>query len=279
MTQTNSQGMVQCEKTNAKPQWWERASPDVHSAVDAFSSKVSAKITNNSPNDWDKLIRRKNPFLFRARAADDAQLFAAMIIDAFLSFSEETMFGTVLEEIALAVCREAKNGRKSSALNIDLEYDEYGRRTIMQVKSGPYWGNSRQRRKLEDDFKTAAKVLRQGTDMHVRAVEGICYGPSRITDRGTHIQIVGYAFWEDISGWNGTGKAVMDIIGEHAGNGLKRGTQSSTNRHGTPSPEHRDRYIKRDNLMASPTRPSNEHTAMTHNHLIFMFELFLMFNG
>ena len=219
--------MPASEPATTQPDWWERATPAVHTAVQAFSAKVRAKITGNSVNDWNKLIRRKNPFLFRARAADNADLLATTIINAFLPSSEETMFGNVLEEIAIAICKEGKNGRKSSTQSIDLEYDEHNRRTIMQIKSGPHWGNASQRRKLEDAFKAATKVLRQGADVHVRTVEGICYGPSGTKDMGTHIRIVGYDFWEDISGWTGTGKAVMDIIGEHAGNGLREVRKSA----------------------------------------------------
>lgn len=47
-----------------------------------------------------------------------------MIVDAFLSSSEETMFGNVLEGIAIDICSHAKGGRKSSTESIDLEYDE-----------------------------------------------------------------------------------------------------------------------------------------------------------
>ena len=189
----------------------------MHGAVALFPSRVRDKIKGQSAK---KVIAAKNPFLFRARVKSDANLLATMMIDAFLSSSEETMFGNVLEEIAVAVCSHAKGGRKSSTANIDLEYDDAGTRTIVQVKSGPNWGNSRQRVKLVDDFKSATRVLRQGSTLQVRPVEGVCYGPSRTRDFGSHFQLIGNDFWYDITDWHATAKRVLRIIGQHAGNGL-----------------------------------------------------------
>lgn len=198
------------------PDWWKVAEPKVHAAVSDFVKWVEQKISKESPR---KLIV-KNPFLFRARAPKDADELADRLLDAFLSSSEETHFGDILEDISIAICREAKGGRKSSTSGIDLEYEEGSVRTVAQVKSGVKWGNSSQRKKLVSDFTTATRILRQGDNIHVRCVEGICYGPSGIKDRGTHLKIVGNAFWEDISGWSDTGRAVLRIIEYHAGNGL-----------------------------------------------------------
>ena len=199
------------------PSWWAAAEVDVNTAVALFPARVRQKIETQSPK---KVIAGKNPFLFRARVKSDANLLATMMIDAFLSSSEETMFGNVLEEIAIAVCFHAKGGRKSSTANIDLEYDNGGERTIVQVKSGPNWGNSRQRSKLVDDFRSATSVLRQGSNLQVRSVEGVCYGPSNAKDLGSHIRLIGNDFWYDISDWHGTANKVLKIIGQHAGNGL-----------------------------------------------------------
>ena len=57
--------------------------------------------------------------------------------------------------------------------------------------------------------------------MHVRCIEGCCYGKSGINDKGTHERLVGYAFWKEISGWEGAAHAVLELIGEYAENGLQ----------------------------------------------------------
>ena len=176
-----------------------------------------------------KLIE-KNPFLFRARSPEGAHQLVRRLINAFLSSSEETYFGEILESIARVICKEAKGGRKSGMHGIDLEYDENGVRTIMQIKSSVKWGNSSQHKKLISDFQSAVRILRQGTAMNIRCVEGCCYGPSGTNDRGTHLRVVGNAFWYDISGWKNAGHAILDIIGQHASNGLASEIQEAQKR-------------------------------------------------
>ena len=156
---------------------------------------MQEKIANVQPHN----LIEKNPFLFRARAPDSPEQFADRLIDAFLSSSEETRLGDILEGIAVSVCKAAKNGRKSSSEGIDLEFDEAGKRTIVQVKSGTKWGNASQHKRLVSDFQAATRRLRQG-GVTARCVEGICYGPSGIRDMDSHLKIVGNAFWLDISG-------------------------------------------------------------------------------
>ena len=200
-----------------RPAWWNAAEAEADRAIEDFAAKVRGKL-DESP---EKIIRRKNPFLFRVRVVSDVHEFANMVTDAYLSSSEETMFGNVLEEVAVAICASAKNGRKSGIRNIDLEYDENGTRTIIQIKSGINWGNSSQHRALRRTFAEATGVLRQGRrGVDVRCVEGICYGKSQVKDRGTHVRLVGHCFWKDISNWDGTATSVMHLLGKHASNGL-----------------------------------------------------------
>lgn len=201
-----------------KPEWWNAAEKKADEAVENFTDKLKHKLDNEKPGT---IIRRKNPFLFRVRFVDNVHEYAEMMLDAYLSSSEETMFGNVLEEIAIAICSQAKGGRKSGISNIDLEYDEGNTRTIIQIKSGTNWGNSSQHRALRQTFINATKVLRQGgTKLSVRCVEGCCYGKSETKEVGTHQRIVGRHFWKDISGWDGTTESVMQLLGRHASNGL-----------------------------------------------------------
>ena len=199
-----------------RPHWWAEAERGADKVLEEFTSKLRDKL-KEPPR---KIIRRKNPFLFRIRVSSVAAL-SSMVIEAYLSSSEETMFGSALQGVAQSVSLYAKNGRKSGIHGIDLEYDRGDKRTIMQIKSGQNWGNSSQHSALRNAFKNATIVLRQGGDsLNVRCVEGICYGKSGIKDLGTHLRIVGHSFWEDISDWEGTAHGVLAIVGKHASNGL-----------------------------------------------------------
>lgn len=205
--------------TAGKPEWWAEAEPELRKAIDGFTDKLKAKLNANPAS----FVSRKNPFLFRIRGAQNPTDLAWKLIDAVMSSSEETIFGNVLEEIAVIVCEHARGGQKSGIENMDLEYtDSNGNRTIVQIKSGENWGNSGQHKSLRDAFARASRVIRQGGHTkNVRCIEGCCYGRSRIDDRGTHERIVGDAFWEEISGWEGTSYAVLDLIGQYAENGLQ----------------------------------------------------------
>lgn len=47
--------------------------------------------------------------------------------------------------------------------NIDLEYDRAATRTLVQIKSGPNWGNASQKRALQERFASATRTLKQGS--------------------------------------------------------------------------------------------------------------------
>ena len=203
---------------NDVPGWWQDALPEMHATLEGFSAKLRKKL-NERP---EKILRRKNPFLYRVRHSENASAseLVTAIVDAYLSSSEETMFGDVLETLSIIICRYAKGGRKSGIENIDLEFDQVdGSRALVQVKSGENWGNSSQRKALVEKFGRASRVLRQG-GVIARCIEGCCYGPSRHVHREHHEILVGDVYWQEISNWPGTSQAILTIIGEHADNGL-----------------------------------------------------------
>ena len=197
------------------PAWWDEALPEIDGLLSGFTEKVEVRLRENP----EKIFRRKNPFLYRLRGSENAVELADTIISAYISSSEETMFGTVMGKIAAVVCKYGKGGWSSGIAKIDLEYDEDGQRKIVQVKSGPNWGNSSQHGALRAAFTKATQTLRQ-SDLLVVCIEGISYGKTERRDLGTHIRYTGDAFWEEISGHPRTAENVMEVIGTHAGNGL-----------------------------------------------------------
>ena len=208
-----------------RPSWWPDVEADIDRLLHGFTDDLRKKLTADPLG----ILRRKNPFLFRVRAGDDAHELTRMVIDAYLSSSEETKFGNIMEEIAISICGHAKGGAKSAAEAIDLEYDEGNQRTIIQIKSGPNWGNSSQRQKLVDNFRSAQRRLRQ-TGVTARCIEGICYGRSGEKDLGTHVQLIGRAFWDDISGRSDTDWLVLQALGKHADNGLNAPREEANER-------------------------------------------------
>ena len=124
------------------------------------------------------------------------------ILDAYLSSSEEKLFGDFLESLALYVANKRDGANKSSTTGIDLDLmKEDGLRYLISVKSGPNWANSSSLKKQATDFQNAIKVVRQSNlATNVRAVLGICYGKAKPVDNGNYLKVTGQAFWNLISG-------------------------------------------------------------------------------
>ena len=147
-----------------------------------------------------KLIS-KNPYLFRAKNITRASDLIEGTLEAFLSSSEEKLFGDFLEDLAIFVASKTTGGHKSSAPGMDLEFDNNGTYYVVSIKSGPNWGNSSQHARLATDFGNAEKRLRQS--LHIKAVLkvlGICYGKTKTTTtKEGYIKVVGQNFWTLIS--------------------------------------------------------------------------------
>lgn len=147
------------------------------------------------------VLKRKNPYLFRAKDILTAQDLVKSVLDAYLSSQEETLFGHFLEELAIYVAGEVFQGRKSTAEGIDLELERDGVYYIVSIKSGPNWGNSSQIARMKNNFKQAQKRLRQSSHVKaVVAVNGCCYGVDDRPDKGDYMKLCGQRFWEFISG-------------------------------------------------------------------------------
>ncbi len=147
------------------------------------------------------VLKKKNPYLFKAKNILTAADIVKNITDAFLSSAEETMFGDWLEGLAIHVNKTVYNGYKSSANGIDLEFNKDGIHYIVSIKSGPNWGNSSQVKKLKEDFIKAKKILRtSNSKINVIAINGCCYGIDNNPDKGEYYKYCGKDFWKFISG-------------------------------------------------------------------------------
>jgi hypothetical protein len=147
----------------------------------------------------DKLLS-KNPYLFKAKNVTRASELIDGLLDAFLSSSEEKLFGDFLEGLAVFVAEMTCGGHKSTAPGVDLEFINNGIHYAVSVKSGPNWGNSSQQNKLEQDLKNAvARVKQSKRGANVQAVLGICYGKTKTSHLRGYLKIVGQNFWYLIS--------------------------------------------------------------------------------
>lgn len=147
-----------------------------------------------------KKLLKKNPYLFKAKNIQTAGELMKGLLDAFLSSSEEKLFGDFLEALAIFVASQTCNGHKSTAPGVDLEFINNGVHYIISVKSGPNWGNSSQQNKLQEDLQKAVRRVKQSQlGKNIQPVLGICYGKTRTNYLRGYLKVVGQNFWYLIS--------------------------------------------------------------------------------
>ena len=187
---------------------------------------VEKNIPNFHQNRLEKLkklklkdvLKRKNPYLFKVKNITTASDFIKTILDAYLSSQEESLFGGFLEQLAIFICSNVYNGRKSSTEGIDLEFETDNTKYIVSIKSGPNWGNSSQIKKMKDNFKKAKRILgtTTSTGLHVIAVNGCCYGKDNKPNKGDYLKLCGQRFWEFISGNENLYTEIIEPLGHKA---------------------------------------------------------------
>ena len=164
-----------------------------------------------------KVLRRKNPYLYKAKYILTSEEIVKGLVDAHISSNEETIFGDWLEGLALYINEKVYNGWKSGIVGIDLEFDNEGRRYIVNIKSGPNWGNSSQITKMVSDFRTANRTLRtSNSGLNIVAVNGCCYGKDNNPDKGDYFKYCGQTFWEFISGYTDLYTEIIEPLGHKA---------------------------------------------------------------
>lgn len=163
------------------------------------------------------VLKRKNPYLFKAKYMQTAEQIVRGLVDAHISSNEETVFGDWLEGLAIFICAQVYGGRKSGIPGIDLEFDRDSCRYIVSIKSGPNWGNSGQIRRMTDDFRAAKKTLRtSNSGIQVTAVNGCCYGRENNSDKGDYFKYCGQDFWFFISGEAELYTQIIEPLGHKA---------------------------------------------------------------
>ena len=165
----------------------------------------------------DKLLKSKNPYLYKAKKLNTPQEVVESIAAAFISSAEESMFGDWLEGLAIFVAFQVYNGHKSSAEGIDLEMDKDGVHYFVSIKSGPKWSNSSSLKKLKENFLKAKRIYHTGGNRGLcQGVEGCCYGKEPNIQKESHIKLCGQRFWQFISGSESLYLDIIEPLGINA---------------------------------------------------------------
>lgn len=167
-------------------------------ALEDFYNSLIAKIDKL---DIKAVMKRKNPYLYRAKAMQSASEIVESVLNAYISSSEETIFGNCFfEPIAIA----ASNGNKALAEGIDIMVEDKETNTIyaIAVKSGTSVFNSDSKKRQEQNFVAASKLAQQ-IKARYEAYIGYCYGKKKSTGRGMpkfYHELAGKQFWASLTG-------------------------------------------------------------------------------
>lgn len=174
-----------------------------------LDSIAKLKLTN--------VLKRKNPYLFKAKSIHTSQEIVKGLVDAHITSNEETIFGDWLEVLAIVINNKEFGGWKSGISGIDLEFNNDGFRYLINIKSGPNWGNSKQISKMKDDFKLAKRTLRtSNSKLNIVCINGCCYGKDLKPDKGDYFKYCGQKFWEFISGDSNLYTTIIEPLGHKA---------------------------------------------------------------
>jgi hypothetical protein len=164
-----------------------------------------------------QVLKKKNPYLFKAKYLRTSEEIVKQLIEAYISSSEETMFGDWLEGLAIFINEKTFSGKKSGIVGIALDFDNDGIRYIVSIKSGPNWGNSSQIKKMKNDFTSAQKtLLTSNSKLNIRCINGCCYGKNKNVNKGSYFKYCGQEFWEFISGDKNIYLDIIEPLGHKA---------------------------------------------------------------
>jgi len=166
--------------------------------------------------DLLRILKQKNPYLFKAKNVLTAQDLVKGFLDAFLQSQEETLFGDFMEGLAIFVCDKVYGAKKSELTGIDLEFEKGDIIYAVEIKAGWNWGNSSQIRQLRVNFENAKKMLSAKTGKKVVAINGCCFGKDNKPDKGGYLKLCGQRFWELISGDTNLYLDIIEPIGHKA---------------------------------------------------------------
>ncbi len=167
----------------------------VGEALTAFYQSLSNTLVSL---DIDKVLKRKNPYLYRAKGISSAGQIVSGILSAYVSSSEETIFGnTFFEPLAIVV----SGGQKAVTEGVDITVDKDNTIYSIAVKSGTSVFNADSRKRQEQNFQAAQKRAMQAHKVFVPVV-GYGYGRKKVRKGSERFyqELAGKDFWEWLTG-------------------------------------------------------------------------------
>jgi hypothetical protein len=145
-----------------------------------------------------QVLLRKNPYLYKALGTQSATEIVEEILKAYLSASDEGLFGdTFFEPVAKAV----SGGVVSPSEGVDIAIETADRYKAISVKSGPNPFNSSQVKRQNDEFESLRRRLSK-LRKQFDPILGHSYGKKQTTPTKVKVyrDVSGEKFCEELTG-------------------------------------------------------------------------------
>jgi hypothetical protein len=167
----------------------------IRQSLDDFYQRRIKKLSELKLN---AVLRKKNPYLLRAVGVQKASEIVEQILKAYMSSSDETIFGDAFFEPIAKIC---SGGIVSPSEGVDVAVETDTVYKAIAVKSGPNIFNSSQAKRQDQEFKSLGSRLLK---LHKRFDPLLGHGYGRkfadpTMDRTYRIRS-GQAFWEELTG-------------------------------------------------------------------------------
>lgn len=173
-----------------------------------FYTSLTRTLDNINVN---KILKRKNPYLYRAKGISNASEIVGGILSAYVSSSEETLFGNCFfEPIAVVV----SGGQKAVTEGVDITVDKNNTIYSIAVKSGTSVFNADSRKRQEQNFQSAQKRAQQAHKAFFPVV-GYGYGKKKIKPgkEKFYQELAGKDFWEWLTGDKDFYTKIIEFMG------------------------------------------------------------------
>jgi Type II restriction endonuclease EcoO109I len=151
----------------------------------------------------EKILSRKNPYLFKASGIQSAPEMIGQLLAAHVSSSDETIFGGEFFE---PICSRLCGGQIAAAHGSDFIIETDRTYEVIALKSGTNIYNSSQVSKQNEEFEDIKRSLRAtsgGLRKEFIPIMGCGYGRSNHpepTGKRRYYKLAGQAFWGKITG-------------------------------------------------------------------------------
>jgi hypothetical protein len=152
--------------------------------------------------DLKAVLKRKNPYLFRATGVNNAPDMIGQLLEAHVSSSDETIFGNVFFE---PICQAVTEAPIAAARGADFARERDDVYEVIALKSGPNIFNASQATKQGQEFDEIQASLRatlRSMRKQFVPIMGCGYGRvnSEPTSKRRFYKLAGQAFWEKVTG-------------------------------------------------------------------------------